>query len=93
MKSPKRKIQIKKRKSVKMQDGRRSPRKPLVDISNIIQKRVVRKRSLSPNRSPKRSPKKSPRRSPRRSPAYSMKYRLRDGVKRRRKKSPLKLRK
>lgn len=89
MKSPKRKIQIKKRKSVKMQDGRRSPRKPLVDISNIIQKRVVRKRSLSP----KRSPRKSPRRSPRRSPAYSMKYRLRDGVKRRRKKSPLKLRK
>jgi len=83
-----------KRKSVKIKrsrrDGRKSPRKPLGDITNTVHNRVVKRRSPSP--SPKRrSPKKSPRRSP--SPQRRQR-RLRDGKSKKRKnKSPLKLRK
>lgn len=83
-----------KRKSVKRKrsrrDGRRSPRKPLSDITNTVHNRVVKRRSPSPPR--RRSPKKSPRRSP--SPQRRQR-RLRDGKskKRNKNKSPLKLRK
>lgn len=75
-----------KRKSVKRKrsrrDGRRSPRKPLSDITNTVHNRVVKRRSPSPPR--RRSP--SPQRRQRR---------LRDGKskKRNKNKSPLKLRK
>ena len=94
IKSPLKRKSPKSRKYRRRHDGRKSPRKPLGELHiNTLHNRNIRKRSPSPVRPSKKYKPKSPK-SPRSPSPQRRQLRLRDGKSRRRRsKSPLKLRK